>query len=95
MTKTPEQARAEIQGVIAYRILGPCTCSVEYSSRKLIDPACRWHDFHEEVEEALEEEYQKGRAEATEAAAKVAAAYDFDEDPRRIAEAIRARRSKP
>ena len=60
MTKTPEQARAEIQGVIAYRVLGPCTCSEGFTSRKLIDPACAWHEFHREVEEALEEEYQKG-----------------------------------
>ena len=62
--KTPEQARAEIFGVVAYRVLGPCTCSVEYTSRRLIAPDCVWHDCHAEMEEALEEAYQKGRKDA-------------------------------
>lgn len=46
--------------VVAHRVLGPCTCSVEYTSRNLIAPDCVWHDCHEELEEALEEAYQRG-----------------------------------
>jgi hypothetical protein len=59
--KTPEQARDEIHGVVTYRVLGPCTCSSDYTERKLIAPDCLWHHYHDEMEEALEEAYQRGR----------------------------------
>jgi hypothetical protein len=52
--------RAEHHAAIALRILGACSCHAAYKMRDLIAPDCVWHDCHEEMEEALEEAYQRG-----------------------------------
>lgn len=44
----------------AIQILGLCTCSSDYTERKLIAPDCVWHNCHAELEELLEDVYQLG-----------------------------------
>ena len=39
--------------VVAQEILGACRCHDAYTTRKMIDPGCAWHEYHLEFEEAL------------------------------------------
>lgn len=44
-SRSPEQ--------VAKEILSECRCHDAYTSRKMIDPGCMWHEYHLEFEEAL------------------------------------------
>ena len=48
---------------VAERILGPCRCHQAYTSRKMIDPGCAWHEYHEEITDALVEARREGKGE--------------------------------
>lgn len=49
---------------VAKRILGKCSCHVSYTQRNMIDPGCAWHEYAEDIIEALTEARNQGRNEA-------------------------------
>ena len=51
--------------VVVQEILGVCRCHEAYTTRKMIDPGCAWHEYHLEIEEALTTFAAQQIAEAT------------------------------
>lgn len=61
---------------IAEKITGACTCHAGYKDRKLIDPGCAWHEYADDIAQAIHATRAAALEEAVEAVKKSYSAED-------------------